>query len=162
VQVSKASVLAIFTSLLALVVSFLGPGSGDAEASRVWCYSDPIVYVGGKLLDFDVVMPLENVRDVGGTVVTQISVPKGTTVLVVFVDQTLYRHDVRVRYAGRAGTSSFPVVIETYVPSAKSFPVKITSVDTSGLLSLTATTEGTSNMTVRHKLTFSTSLVSLF
>jgi hypothetical protein len=110
--------------LLLVVVAPLG--AGRAKAGETWCADDPVVSVGGRLLDIQVQMPVDNVLTMRSTALTVV-IPQNLAGSVVVDDISAFPMHTTVSPTGPAwaGSGPVPITIQVQVAAATAFPVRV-------------------------------------
>lgn len=114
--------------LVVLALSMTGQG---AVAGRVWCRTDPVLLIDGRLVNITVAGPLTAILQVTGPTKIEVLVPKGVNAKVLISDlgfgrgyettvreannlsQTKRHNEIHVRAYVPARNSSMPVLLET-------------------------------------------------
>jgi hypothetical protein len=132
--------------LLAMSASLM---TNRVAAYEIWCADDPIVSVGGRLLDIQVQMPLDKVIAMRSTRLTVI-IPQNVSGFVVLDDISAFPMQTTVISQGPAwsGAGPLPVTIVVEVTASLSYPVRVAATPLSSLgtlLSGRTTAIGTTN-----------------
>lgn len=142
--------------LLALAASLV---PGRATGYEVWCADDPIVSVGGHLIDIQVQMPVDKLLTMRSTRLTVI-VPQNVPGFVVLDDISAFPMQTTV-VAGDppwAGAGPVPVRVVVDVTAALSYPVRVAAkpVDLGTLLTGPTFATGTANTRIELRLALGT------
>ena len=97
-----------------------------AGAIETWCADDPLVSVGGRLLDIQVQMPVANVATMRSTTLTVI-IPRNVSGAVLVDDVSAFQMRTIISPTGPAwnGTGGLPVTIRVDVESPAEFPLRV-------------------------------------
>ena len=138
-------IIAAALMLLALATSLM---PGRATGYEIWCADDPIVSVGGRLLDIQVQMPLDKLLTMRSTRLT-VSIPQNISGFVVIDDISAFPMHTTVVASDPpwAGAGPLPVRVVVDVTAAQNYPVRVTAkpVQLSTLLAGPTTVTGTAN-----------------
>jgi len=90
----------------------------SASAGRLWCKSDPIVSLNGRLVDLTVSIPLDMLLAVNGPIQITIWTPATVDRHVILSDVGFFGHGsvVTFRNSGQIQGDSIPTVIRISVP----------------------------------------------
>jgi hypothetical protein len=118
--------LAIGLPLLALVAGGLLRGAPAAHAD-MWCFDDPLVSVGGRLLDIRAGMPTANLLSARTTTLTVI-IPQNVSGAVLVDDISAFPLQTTIVASGPVwgGSGPLPVTVRSYVAAATPFPTNLT------------------------------------
>lgn len=143
-------------STFVLVVLALALASQSAMAARVWCRTDPVLLIAGRLVDISVSGPLTAPLKVTGPTKVRVLVPRGVDADVLISDLGFGRgydnsiHEVKHLRQTKRHTE---IEVQVYVPSRdSSMPILVET--SPGLLRLLSpdTAEGTANSWVTMKV----------
>lgn len=129
----------------------------------IWCKTDPVVSLNGRLVDIQVDIPLEYVTLVDGPTLIDVQTPKSVVRKLVFNGPGFNGHGETVAFANRSGSlknGQFPTTVQVRVPIDESklaagevVPVQVT-VATDGAILMVV--QGTSDLTsVQLRITYS-------
>ena len=143
--------------LLALSVSL---SSDRVVAYEVWCADDPIVSVGGRLLDIRVEMPVDELVTMRATRLT-VLIPQNVAGAVVVDDVSAFPMQTTVTARGPKwdGAGPIAVTIVVEVTASNSYPVRVAATPLSSLgtlLSGSTTAVGTANTRIELRLALGT------
>jgi hypothetical protein len=97
-----------------------GAAAPEAGAYRTWCRTDPVISVGGVLVDVYISGPLEAPTLVTGPTELVVAVPRGVVAWLVVADVGFGR-GIRVSFAEsgalKATAGGIDVRVDVYVPS---------------------------------------------
>jgi hypothetical protein len=145
-------VIAVALMFLALATSLI---PGRAAGFEVWCADDPIVSVGGHLIDIQVQMPVDKLLAMRSTRLTVI-IPRNVPGFVLLDDISAFPMQTTVVASDPpwAGTGSLPVRVMVDVTAALNYPVRVAAkpVNLSTLLSGPTTATGTANIRIELRL----------
>jgi hypothetical protein len=146
----------------------LVPGLGrPAAAYESWCFDDPIISIGGRLVDVQVQMPIQNLLTMRSTTLT-IIIPSNVSGYVVVPNLSAFPMTIKISRTGPAwnGRGGLPVTMLTNVTASSDYPVRLTatpvvSLDSVGgllnlnntLLAGTTIATGKANSTVKLSMT---------
>jgi hypothetical protein len=138
--------------LLALATALM---PGRATAYEIWCADDPIVSVGGHLVDIQVQMPLDKLLAMRSTRLT-VHIPRNVSGFVVLDDISAFPMQTTV-VAGDppwAGSGPLPVRVVVDVTATLSYPVRVAAkpVHLATLLAGPTTMTGTTNARIELRL----------
>ncbi len=143
---------------LAFLVAAALPVARPARADD-WCWDDPVVSVGGRLIDIQVQMPSSKLLTMRSTTLTVI-VPSNVSAAVVVDDVSAFPMRTTISRTGRAwnGVGPLPITVVTNVQSSGSYPIQVVArpvLNLAAPLSLLGTTSasGTSNVTLTMPMT---------
>jgi hypothetical protein len=141
----RGSLVALLLALIALALA-----ANPAHAVETWCADDPVVSVGGRLLDSQVQMPVDKLVVMRSASLTVI-VPKNVSGAVIVDDVSAFPMRTTVSSTGPmwSGTGDLPIVIEVAVSSAMDYPIRVVATP---LHTSAATAYGTANRTVRMQM----------
>jgi hypothetical protein len=138
-------------------------GSRQADAYDTWCADDPIVSIGGHLLDVQVQMPVNRVLTMRSTTLT-IIIPRNVFGFVLVDDISAFPMTTKVEASGPHwnGKGSLPITIIASVQATTTYEVRLTATPLlnsqslvagsartlSSVIAGPATATGTSNSTV--------------
>ena len=99
-----------------------------ASAYDTWCADDPIVWIGGHLLDVQVQMPVNRVLTMRSTTLT-IIIPRNVFGFVLVDDISAFPMKTTVQPSGPHwnGKGSLPITIVALVQATVSFEVRVTA-----------------------------------
>ena len=107
-------------ALIAAIACTLSAQPG-ADASPMWCRSDPVVLIDGYLVDVFVSVPLDDLLRVTGTTRIEVSVPPGVSVALASPGVGFgYGEDVALRESPSLSVTrqGMEVRIKVFVPAA--------------------------------------------
>lgn len=98
----------------------------DAEAFDVWCWDDPIVSVGGRLVDIQVQVPLNHLVTMRSTALTVI-VPSNVPGSVIVDNASAFPMKTTISPTGPAwsGRGGVPITIIANVTASQNFPIRL-------------------------------------
>ena len=137
----------------AAVVPTVAFGPADAGASRVWCRTDPLFLVGGKVVDVTIGSQFEMFATATGPVRIKLTTPVGVTATHLLSDFGFghgYGYDISYATdaALKGGQLSPQVRVDVLAPSAADLPVSVyfTRIGVLGQIELKSSeTQGRSN-----------------
>jgi hypothetical protein len=116
------------TVLIALAIAAVGfMGSAvtrPAHALDFWCWDDPIVEINGQRVAIDIGVRPGHLPLVTGADVV-ITVPRGATTRVVYLETTYFTPNVRFVEASKAGGRGTPVTVEVTLRSTRTFDYQL-------------------------------------
>ncbi len=140
--------LAFLFAAVALIPAFR---ARPAHADALWCFDDPVISVGGRLVDVQVQMPIANLLTMRSTTLTVV-IPKNVSGAVVLNDVSAFPMRTIVSATGPAwnGSGSIPITVTANVSAWTNYPIKLTVrpvLNLSNLLSVlsASTASGTAN-----------------
>jgi hypothetical protein len=144
-----------FLSLLVLLVLLLvaaPPTTVPAQASETWCFDDPLIAVGGRLVDIQVQLPVDHLVTMRSTTLTAI-IPQNVTGTVLVDDVSAFPMQTTIAATAPAwtGTGVLPLTIVVNVAATTSYPLRVVATPLlTPLTPLTAPTVafGTANTTL--------------
>jgi hypothetical protein len=140
-------ILSLLSALALAFGGFFVTQGGTASAD--WCYDDPLMLIQGRILDFQVGIPFQNVKDLTGPVEIRVHVPKNVNAAVLLKLDLLYKTDVKIVRTNETWQSGKPVnvKIEMRAPARTSFNTSLLVTHTAGGLRLVdiSQTTGKSN-----------------
>jgi hypothetical protein len=149
---ARMRVIAAALMLLALATLLM---PGRAAAFEVWCADDPIVSVGGRLLDIQVQMPLDKLLAMRSTRLT-VFIPQNVPGFVVLDDISAFPMQTTVVASDPAwsGAGPLPVRVVVDVTAALNYPVRVAAkpVQLTTLLAGPTTVTGTANTRIELRL----------
>jgi hypothetical protein len=152
-------ILSAATAAVALVggVAVHAPSAHADGFDVFWCWDDPIVSVGGHLVDIRTEQPLANLLTMRNTSLTVI-IPQNVSGGVVLNDVSLFPMTTTVSATGPkySGTGPIPFTVKATVTATKSYQVKLTALpvlDLKELLAGSTSTQGQSNTTITMQMT---------
>lgn len=125
---ARPLILATVLGLLAFV-GLAGLMPGVARAGLTWCAGDPGLAIEGHQVNVTVFVPEENLAQVDGDVVVEITVPRNVDVRVLFVDSTYFRERVVIMHTSERwdDDEDMEAGVRAYVPAkGRAFPVAMT------------------------------------
>lgn len=112
--------LLVLVALLGLIL----PVASPAAATVRYCRADPIILVGGYLVDVQVGVPFDKVDDIENrTVDIQVIVPEGVEGGLVLADNLFFNQRVHFTHRGTKQGNDIPVEVVVTVPSRERFTV---------------------------------------
>jgi hypothetical protein len=130
----------VLFAFVAIVVGALTLSSPrQASAYDTWCADDPIVWIGGHLLDVQVQMPVSRVLTMRSTTLT-IIIPRNVPGFVLVDDISAFPMTTTVSARGPRwdGKGSLPITIIASVQATTSYEVRVTATPLLNSHSLTA------------------------
>lgn len=134
-----------------------------AAAYESWCFDDPVISIGGRLVDVQVQMPVQNLLTMRSTTLT-IIIPSNVSGQVIVPNLSAFPMTINISRTGPAwnGRGGLPVTMLTNVTATTNYPVRlvatpVASLDSvSGVLNLsntllagTSVATGKANSTVK-------------
>jgi len=97
-----------------------------AHASADWCWDDPVVIVGGRIVDIRVQLPLANLLTMRSTTLTVV-VPRNVTGFVLVDDVSAFPMRTTVSATGSAwnGSGPLPITLQAMVESPVAFNIHL-------------------------------------
>lgn len=110
--------------LFPLLVTALIPT--HAVAYDVWCADDPMVSIGGRLVDIQIQMPLAQLATMRSTTVTVV-IPRNVAGSVVVNDVSAFPMTTTIAPSGPTwgGAGPLPITIVTDVSTADSYTIRL-------------------------------------
>lgn len=141
------------TPVLAVLLAFLALAP-SARAEVEWCKKDPVVRLGGTLVQIWVAVPAEHQALVDGPVEVEVRTPRGVARELVSTDDGFNGHGEVVRFGSLKGAvrnGTFPAEVrvrvpidESRLPSGKSIPVRVEVIpDNAGPVVVQGTSDAT-------------------
>jgi hypothetical protein len=131
--------------------------ANTAAAGETWCADDPIISVGGRLVDIQVQMPLANLLTMRSTDLTVV-VPQNVSAFVVLDDISAFPMHTTIARTGPAwsGSGPLPITIQVHVNASTNYPIRLKATPVlvlSTLLAGPTTAQGVANTTLSMPMT---------
>lgn len=135
--------------VIALLAALALPFAGRARAYETWCFDDPVIAVGGRLLDIQVQMPVDNLLTMRSTRLTVV-IPSNVSGAVLVDDVSAFPMQTVVSPTGPTwnGAGALPITITAAVAAAAVYPIRLAATPLAALgspLAGPATAMGTAN-----------------
>jgi hypothetical protein len=154
------AMLRILLSIAVLCGIVVTPAA-SAAAYETWCADDPIVSIGGQLVDIQVQMPVAMLATMRSTSLT-VTIPRNVSGAVVVDDVSAFpmKTEVEAKAPSWSGSGPLPVTIVVTVESSVSYEIRVvaTPVADSSALSTTATGTTSTTGTTNSRLVMSMTL----
>ncbi len=146
----------IVLSLIMLLLS-LRSTAPPAVAYDVWSADDPIVSIGGRLLDIQVQVPAAKVATLRSTTLT-VRIPRNVSGVVLVDDVSAFPMQTTIASTAPAwdGTGPLPITLIAEVTTGESIPIRVVATPLLALgvpAAASTTVEGTANIPLRLPLT---------
>jgi hypothetical protein len=118
--------LALLVMVVGIVVRIAPSAAAPARAGETWCFDDPLIAVGGSLVDIQVQLPLDQLVTMRTTTLT-ITIPQNVAGAVLVDDVSAFPMHTTVVAIGPlwTGSGALPITITATVVSASSFPMRV-------------------------------------
>jgi hypothetical protein len=112
--------------ILAVLLGLALVPAKSARASADWCWDDPIISVGGRLMDIQVQMPVKHLLTMRSTTLLVI-IPRNMYGFVVLDDISAFPMETMVRPWGPAwdGKGDIPITIVATVVAKTDYDIRI-------------------------------------
>jgi hypothetical protein len=134
--------------LMAMLVVLFGPLAQQADASKAWCRTDPVVVIGGQITDIFVAGPLSALLVATGPTEIVVTVPTGVDAWLLLPDLGFGKGvNVSFEESSSLSTSRKGVQVEVavFVPASEDIPIRVEVAPRVLGILWPATTEGTAN-----------------
>jgi len=138
-----------FLAMLFAWAVMLPLNAGTAAAGETWCADDPIISVGGRLVDIQVQVPLANLLTMRSTNLTVV-VPRNVNAFVVLDDISAFPMNTTISRTGPSwsGSGPLPITVNVQVSASTNYPIRVSATPVlvlSTLLAGPTTAEGVAN-----------------
>jgi len=112
--------------VITLLLVFVSGGGRLADAGETWSADDPVVSIGGRLLDIQVQMPLEHVVTMRSTTLT-VGIPRNVAGVVLVDDVSAFPMQTTMTATGAPwnGIGAIPIKLVVVVSAASDYPVRV-------------------------------------
>lgn len=116
----------LFLALFLICAAIAPLDAGTASAGETWCADDPIISVGGRLVDIQVQMPLANLLSMRSTELTVV-IPNNVPGFVVLDDISAFPMRTTISRAGPSwsGSGPVPITVKVEVAAASNYPTRV-------------------------------------
>ena len=99
--------------------------TSPTSAYETWCADDPVIVVGGRLVDIQVQMPLSHVATMRSTTLTVI-IPRNVPGAVLIDDVSAFPMTTKVAPGPYwNGEGPLPITVVTQVSAEESYPIRV-------------------------------------